>query len=289
MRATTVFSVLMLSCLLLAPIVSASEPAEPVWLHDYAEAMDTAERQGKMMFILFCTPGKSEQCDCLQSKTLSDEAVREKLEQYVCVRLSKDATIIVDGKKVTLLESPAFAEMRNRQGMVMIDFRDRKSPHYGDVVSTFPLLAGHEYTPERMRVILDLPSGTLTQRTLIYAVRTQPDRPASTEGKLSADLSEEAEMHSTYQARIRLQGHHHWGSRFRRIIGRLRGGMTASEVCAESWPGEDLVPAAIECVRCWRFSSGHWSQVRARHHYYGYDMKRGSNGIWYATGIFGGR
>jgi hypothetical protein len=63
--------------------------------------------------------------------------------------------------------------------------------------------------------------------------------------------------------------------------------MTASEVCAESWPGENLVEAAVECVRCWRLSQGHWSAVRAAHRLFGYDMKRGSNGIWYATGIFG--
>jgi hypothetical protein len=47
-----------------------------------------------------------------------------------------------------------------------------------------------------------------------------------------------------------------------------------------------LVAAAIDCVHSWRQSSGHWSAVRSRHRFYGYDMKRGSNGIWYATGIF---
>jgi len=50
-----------------------------------------------------------------------------------------------------------------------------------------------------------------------------------------------------------------------------------------------LLAAAIECVRCWRLSSGHWGAVRESHPVYGYDMKRGDNGIWYATGIFGRR
>ena len=61
----------------------------------------------------------------------------------------------------------------------------------------------------------------------------------------------------------------------------------ASEECAESWPGQGLLESAIECVRCWRLSSGHWAAVRAEHRCYGYDIKRGNNGIWYATGIFG--
>jgi hypothetical protein len=29
--------------------------------------------------------------------------------------------------------------------------------------------------------------------------------------------------------------------------------------------------------------------VRSRHPLFGYDIKRGQNGIWYATGIFGRR
>jgi hypothetical protein len=106
---------------------------------------------------------------------------------------------------------------------------------------------------------------------------------------MDANLLSEAESHSQYQARIRLQGHHRWAARFPRINALLPQGLTAREVCAESWPGESLVEAAIECVRCWRLSSGHWSAVRARQGRYGYDIKRGGNGIWYATGIFGGR
>ena len=124
------------------------------------------------------------------------------------------------------------------------------------MVSTFPILGGVPYSTEKMLVILDLPPGTLTQRTLIYAVRTHPERPQSTDGQLREELSEEAERHSGYQARIRLQGHHQWGSRFPRIAALLPRGLTASEVCAESWPGEGLLAAAIECVRCWRHFVG---------------------------------
>ena len=60
-----------------------------------------------------------------------------------------------------------------------------------------------------------------------------------------------------------------------------------AEVVAESWPGQDLVDAAEEAVHSWRQSPGHWSAVRSRQPVFGYDIKRGLNGIWYATGIFG--
>jgi hypothetical protein len=124
----------------------------------------------------------------------------------------------------------------------------------------------------------------LTQRTLIYAVRIHPERPASALGCPDDRLLVEAESHSQYQASIRLQGHHGWNVRFSRIAAVL--GRSPREVCAESWPGQNLIESAIECVRCWRLSSGHWSAVQARNRAFGYDMKLGGNGVWYATGIF---
>jgi hypothetical protein len=39
-------------------------------------------------------------------------------------------------------------------------------------------------------------------------------------------------------------------------------------------------------VASWRQSSGHWRAVSGHHAAYGYDIRRGGNGIWYATGIF---
>jgi len=263
---------------------------EVTWLADYAEAMRLAEQQKKMLLISFCDCGANEACARFKQETLDDPLVRRKLQDYVCTILPLDAKITSGGKQVMLLEDAAFREMLGKPGIAIVDFRCAEDKNlYGTVVSTFPITDKLWYTPERMAVILDLPPGTLTQRTLIYAVRIHPDKPASANGELSSDLLGEAQSHSQHQADIRLQGHHQWGSRFQRIVARLPGGLTAREVCAESWPGENLVEAAVECVRCWRLSDGHWSAVRARNNCFGYDMKRGANGVWYATGIFGSR
>jgi hypothetical protein len=137
--------------------------------------------------------------------------------------------------------------------------------------------------------MLELPRGSLTQRTLIFALRTHSQRPASTAGHLSSVLLREAESHAQHQANIALQGHHNWDVRFHAINAELTGSLTAREVCAESWPGQNLFDAAEECVASWRQSPGHWEAVSGRHGMYGYDMKRGRNGVWYATGIFAGR
>jgi len=263
-------------------------PVKLNWHVSYAEATDTAQRQQKMLLIYFCAPRDNPVSKALESEALADAQVAEKLSRYVLLKLPVDAKIEAQGGKIELLKHGAFAEMLGQPGIAVIDFAHKGAGYYGDVVSAFPFLDNAPYTTEQMGVILDLPPGTLTQRTLIYAVRVHPERPASTQGRLDNSLAREAESHAEYQARIRLQGHHFWENRFHRINALLPGGLTAKEVCAESWPGQRLLQAAIECVRCWRLSSGHWGAVVAPHPYYGYDMKLGDNGIWYATGIFGG-
>ena len=234
------------------------------WHTDYAKAMSIAERENKMLLIYFCDPACDGPCNRFKTETLGNPQVRSKLQDYVCVQRPLAAKVTVQGKEMVLLEHEAFREMLGRPGIAIVDFRTTNATPRGAVVSTFPITESLWYTSEKMAVILTLPPGTLTQRTLIYAVRIHPDKPASTDGKPLPTLLEEAESHSQYQAQIRQQGHHFWESRFHRINARLPGGGAAREVCAESWPGQTLVNAAIECVRCWRLSAGHWSAVPAR-------------------------
>jgi hypothetical protein len=263
--------------------------SEPRWLSDYAKAMTTAEKQNKMMLVYFCDACGQGVCNRFRAETLDDRRVRRRLRDYVCVQVPLDAKITVGGRKTKLLEHPAYQEMLGRPGIAIVDFRSVDPKLRGAVVSMFPITERLWYTPEQMTVILTLPPGTLTQRTLIYAVRIHPENPASTDSEPNPDLLEEAQSHSQYQAEIRNQGHHFWQSRFQRIMARLPGNTTAREVCAESWPGDSLVEGAVECVRSWRLSAGHWDAVRSPNRCFGYDMKRGSNGVWYATGIFGAR
>jgi len=259
------------------------------WQDDYLAAVEAARSQGKMLLIYFHDRGDQPGPDPFELETLCDPEVAERLAELVRVKAPTDACVRLNGETVVLLNHGSFAEMEGMPGVAMIDFAHHDAPYCSRVVGAFPFLEGRRHTPQQMKVILDLPPGTLTQRTLIYAVRTHPDHPASTEGEIHSELVREAESHSLEQARMRLQGHHRWDTRFRRISGYLPNGLTAKEVCAESWPGEGLLEAAIECVRCWRTSPGHWGAVRTRHDYYGYDLKRGTNGVWYATGIFASR
>lgn len=257
------------------------------WQSDYFDAVRLATKRRQMLFVLLRTPGQCPLSDRFEKEALADPEVRFRLAQMACVKLPLDTQVPDGQRRVALIEHPAFAEMQHLPGLAIVDYASTDPRLFGQVVSVFPFLEGQIYRVEQMKAILDLPPGTLTQRTLIYAVRTHPERPASANGRFDPVLAAEAESHSEYQARILRQGHHFWESRFHRINARLPAGCLAFEVCAESWPGQGLLQGAIECVRCWRLSAGHWRSVSSPCTVYGYDMKRGANGVWYATGIFG--
>lgn len=259
------------------------------WQTDYAKAMKSAGARRQMMFVYFRPDAPTANQQAFESISLANRDVVEALSRMSLVQLPLNATITSEGKPVRLLDHGAFAELGGGAGLAIIDMAHPEQPYYGHVVTTLPLVSGkyYQFRPEHLAVALKLPPGTLTQRTMVFAVRIHPESPASTVGEFHPALAEEAESHSDYQAQIRVQGHHQWGSRFQRIRGRLPFNLLAREVVAESWPNERIMDAAVDCVDCWRQSSGHWSAVRARHPLFGYDMRRGSNGVWYATGIFG--
>lgn len=292
------------------------------WMDDYEKAIQTAKDSSKNLLIYFVAEtdsskllneteekfvpyGKSqirqiahvtpsmqrplpiaEACRNFERQTRENAELVEKLGDYVLLKLPLDATTKTDdGKEKEILSLPEYAEMLNLPGFAVLDFTHENEPYYGEPVGILPFVRAKIPTVEQTSVFLALPPGTLTQRTLIYAVRTHPERPLSAEGEGQAVLFKEARDHSAYQAKVRVLGHQNFGARTQRIASALNC-IGASEVCAQSWSNEGLYEGAIGCVRSWRTSPAHWKGVKAPNRYYGYDMVRGTNGVWYATGLF---
>ncbi len=271
-----------------APRITA-QIAEVDWYEDYAKAMKAARSQQKMLLIWFQPRHPNSISRQFESVSLRSSKVQSLLDRYVALKIPVDHRITVDGRETVVAAHPAFIELNGQAGIAILDFAHPDSEQYGQVVTALPFTSGkyYRFQPHHLAVVLDLPPGTITQRTLVFAVRIHPEAPASTKGELDMTLAQEAFSHSRHQARIRRSGHHNWGGRFPRLSALLPFGLRAQEIVAESWPHEGLVDAAIDCVESWRQSSGHWNAVRARQPRFGYDMQRGSNGIWYATGLFG--
>ena len=262
-----------------------------LWQTGYREALAKATADKGLVLIWFCDPQEKDENEKFAAAVLNDPLVQKRLAGVALVKLPLDAAVAGSTEKepsIALLKHAAFAEMLHKPGLAMIDVRDETSPHFHRVVSVYPFVR-QPISRDSLLAMLDLPSGSLTQRTLIWAVRTHSERPQSAASDYNSYLASQAESHSQHQASINLQGHHSWDQRFQEINGKLGSDMLSREVCAESWPGQRLVEAAQECVHSWRQSSGHWEGVSGKHASFGYDMKLGTSGIWYATGIFGDR
>lgn len=259
-------------------MVAATEGVQRI--DDYAAALEAA-RAVNGMLLVSVEPRSGDPTD-VAGQHLERPDVQERFARsgtpWVFCRLGMD-------QAAGLVSDPSLVEMRRGPGVFVVD---HAHPRYaGRIVSILPRTPGKYYrfaTPH-IDELAALPEASLTQRSLILAVRIHPENPQSTQGTCDPALCAEAESHSSHQARIRRQGHHGWDVRSQRIAGRMGAG-SASEVCAESWENQDLLDSCVDCVASWRQSSGHWNAVRSPQAAYGYDIRRGANGIWYATGVF---
>jgi hypothetical protein len=256
------------------------------WHTDYYAAYREADEHNRMLLVSITSPSTSSQQDAVDEYLESHPQVREKLGEMVLFRADIDATIDVDGKPQRLADFAALSELRGGAGFAIVDLKHEGAPYYGHAVTALPFAGGKYYhwSPQGLAAALDLPAGTLTQRSLVWAVRMHPEAPQSTGGRFHDVLASGANEHASYQARVRRQGHQNFNTRFQRLSGAA--GSSVTEVCAESWPNQTLMDSVVDCVASWRHSSGHWRGVSRPHRAYAYDIQRGSNGIWYATGLF---
>jgi hypothetical protein len=257
------------------------------WHTDYSAAYAEAKRGRKMLLVNFAPAGDNATQRDLESAIEKDRSLQKRLQSLVLVRVPcdyKSKSKKYDGR---LVDHSSFNFLSGRSGVAIIDLKHCDEPYYGKVVTALPLNRGKYYRwrNDQLKVALGLPPGTITQRTMIWAVRIHPENPASTTGRSNEVLESAATRHSEYQASTQVQGHQNFMARYHEVRAETDAN-DASEVVAESWPDQNMIDSCIDCVDSWRHSPGHWRAVRGRHRLFGYDIRRGRNGIWYGTGIF---
>jgi hypothetical protein len=232
----------------------------------YSDAYRSAQTTGKLLLV---TVG-------VDAPVLADPA------KFVVARLPAQAKHFRSHESIEatsgyggmhrLSDHPSLSQMQGRGAFIARVARDPC------VISALP---ARYCTPDGLWALVNLPPGTLTQRTLIWAVRMHPECPKSADGQPDASLVAQATAQSDEQVRRCNQGH--W-------LPHTAG--QTSEVCSESWPRDtNIVDGAVELVRLWRTSAGHWGEVRRRHSAFGYDMRWGfsrfqGGNVWFGTGCF---
>lgn len=276
----------MFSVSILSLIFTAAQPAS-AWHSDYAKATAAASKEKKDLLIYFRGEGELDDA-------LADADVQKKLDSFVCLRVPVDYKY--EGKR--LLDYPVLGDMLGKPGLVVVSYHNKKLLNFACPISMHPVVSSRyrwvpAYGAVQVKIILDLPAhASLSQRSMIYAVRVHPEVPQSVFCTCHPAFLDHAQSHSQRQASMGRQHHANLGAVMGSLQGRVEVGFSgASEVVAESWGrfvgGENVLEAAYSCIDAWRQSPGHWRSVSGRHTFFGYDIAQGGNGTWYATGIFG--
>lgn len=248
------------------------------WYTDYAEAYSHARRTHSKLLIVF-QEELSNRHETFEREVLASDELMNGLLDYVRVVVPTSET--TPDEEGLLLEHSSFKHMQRMPGVAILDLSNPDAETFGHLVSAFPFSSGRSYTKSEMQTILGLPEGTITQRTLVYALRRHPGRPRSAYGAAHPYLMQQAHSHSGTMARTRSVGHHNWGYRF----GQISRAVGPAREVAVAGRGYTLVDAANDCIRTWRSSPSHWNMMIRNARYMGYDMVQAGNGMWYATGI----
>jgi hypothetical protein len=270
----------------LSLMLTAAEP-NVTWQTSYEKATDLAMKEKKDLVVYFRDQGELDEA-------LAEAEVAKSLARFVCLKIPTDYKV---GDK-RLLDYGVLSDMLGKPGLAVVSLHDKKVPTYATVISAHPATGSRyrwvpAYGAEQVKITLDLPAfATLSQRSMIYAVRVHPEVPQSVFSVCHPAFLEHAQTHSLRQAGMRRQHHADILAASGTLRSKVERGFSGTqEVVAESWGrfvgGENVLEAAFSCIDAWRHSSGHWGAVARRHTYFGYDIAQAANGTWYATGIFG--
>jgi len=259
------------------------------WHTDYSAAYRQAKTERKQLLLYFRDEKNPAKADKLEQNGLSRPELRTPLSKFARVVLSTNtlAPLAKDAKEgakpIRLLDYRCYVHMRGQAGLAIVDMMNDKDHLYGKCVSAHPLSSNTLENFNSIKIMLELPRGTITQRTLTFVMRTHPERPASVWGQGNPYLFEQARQACQLMVTYGSVGHHDWGTRSSRISGQFGSG--PSEVASMGWGG-NLFDAAHACVNLWRGSGTHWSMMITPNRFFGYDMVQSPNGTWYANGLF---
>ncbi|MES2792117.1 MAG: hypothetical protein V4719_21050 [Planctomycetota bacterium] len=259
------------------------------WYTDYSAAYRQAKEEHKQLVLFFrddkdlLTAGQLEQ-NVLAKPELKaplSKMVRAMISTTTEAPLGKDAK--PEDKPVRVLDYNAFVHMQKQAGLAIVDLVDEKDHLYGKVVSAHPFSSNTLTSVGSVKIMLELPRGTITQRVLTYVLRVHPEQPASVWGNGDPVLFEQCRIASQLMVNYGSVGHHDWGNRSAFVGSRF--GSSPMEV-ASIGGGATLFEAAQSAVNVWRGSGVHWGMMITPNRFFGYDMVQSSNGTWFANGIF---
>lgn len=271
---------------------AAGEPPEPApattvgilsWEQDYLTAYKAATELRKPLLIVFRDTVDPESINS-PSTGLAVPDLVPLLDSFVRLALPSNTTIPGQAGGTLLLEHRAFRHLNIHPGIAIVDLTDPESSWYGRVVSALPQPPNGRYSPELVRPLLQLPSGTVTHRSLLFALQNATPQSQFASLESTTTLNRLADRNCRFMAQYGQAGA--FDASNRRAAVSTEFGETAQvrELFFASDDRQTIQDAAALAVEAWVRNPDDFRSLNGIVDGYGLEMFQSpESGRWFAT------
>jgi hypothetical protein len=273
---------------------TVESPAESLsWHGDYLAAYVEASQEKRYLLMLFretIIGGEP----LATTDSVFAPSMRPMLEQFSRVELPLNAAMPILSNKTNdtksgalpnlLLKHRSFRHLGMQSGIAVVDLTDPTSTNHARVVSVLPLPESGQFNDDDLMLALTLPKGAISQRTLLFAIRsTVPDSSLSMR-EFSPTLVELAHRNSRYMANAGRVGSFDQESRKQRIEQDFGPQADLKQLVFATESETSIQDAALQAVANWIGTSESFDILDAPAEAMGMDMFQNSeSGRWFVT------
>jgi len=263
------------------------------WHDDYLRAYSEASREQRYLLMLFHEFSVGDESD-FSPDLIFAPSMRPMLEQFSRVELplnaamptspESDSTDIEDALPELLLNHRSFRHLGPRPGLAIVDLTDPESANHARVVSALPLPASGAFDSDQLTLVLNLPEGAISQRTLVFAVQSIVPDSSLARTKLSPSLTALAHRNARYQAIDQPIHESEKQARQEKIVEEFGPDVELQELLFASEAGMSIHDAAEGAVAEWTSSPDTLDLLTTPMTASGMDMFQSpESGRWYVT------
>ena len=269
-------------------------PAESLsWHSDYLAAYVEASQEKRFLLMLFRENAIGGE-PLAPTDSVFDPSLRPMLEQFSRVELplnaampnvsSKSEDPEQDALPNLLLKHRSFRHLGMRPGIAVVDLTDPASPNHARVVSVLPLPENGQFNNADLMLALNLPQGAISQRTLLFAIRsTVPDSSLSMR-EFSQTLIELAHRNSRFMANAGQVGSFDRENRAQQIEKEFGPQAKLKELVFATEAETRIQDAALQAVTSWISNSESFDILDSPARAMGMEMFQNSeSGRWFVT------
>ncbi len=269
-------------------------PAESLaWHSDYLAAYVEASQEKRYLLMLFRDAVFGGE-PLAATDAVFAPSMRPMLEQFSRVELPLNAAMPIlsdkdheaqkTGLPNLLLKHRSFRHLGMHPGIAVIDLTDPGSPNHARVVTVLPLPESGQFQDDTLMLALNLPQGAISQRTLLFAIRsTVPDSSLSMR-QFNPTLVELAHRNSRYMANAGQAGSFDQKTRQQRIEQEFGPQAELKKLVFATESETTIHDAALQAVTSWIETSESFEVLDAPATAMGMDMFQNSeSGRWFVT------